>query len=80
MIRRINALVIPAISLALAVALACGAATGSAGSDDAPRGDAAPAFNFDAVAPDGNGEFVGTNISNDTRRGYVTVLYFSFVG
>ena len=80
MIRRLNTPVIAAITLALGVAIACGGATGSAGSDDAPRGDAAPAFNFDGVAPDGNGEFVGTNISNDTRRGYVTVLYFSFVG
>ena len=78
--RRINALVIPAITLALGAALACGGSTGSAGSDDAPRGDAAPAFNFDGVAPDGSGNFIGTNISNITRSGYVTVLYFSFVG
>lgn len=78
--RRINALVIPAVALALGVAIACGGGTGSPGIDDAPRGDAAPAFNFDGVAPAGNGEFASTNISNDTRRGYVTVLYFSFVG
>ncbi len=80
MIRRINALAIPAIALALGVAIACGGGTGSAGSDDAPRGDAAPSFNFDGVTPAGNGEFVGTTISNDTRGGYVTVLSFSFVG
>ena len=80
MIGRINALLIPAITLALGAAIACGGGTGSSGSGDAPRGDVAPAFDFDAVAPDGNGEFVGTNISNDTRSGYVTVLYFSFVG
>ncbi len=80
MIRRINALVIPGIALVLGVALACGGGTGSGGSDDAPRGAAAPAFNFDGVAPAGSGEFIGTNISNDTRGGYVTVLYFSFVG
>ena len=68
------------LALTVAAVIACGGGTGSTGSGNAPRGDAAPAFNFDGVAPDGNGEFVGTNISNDTRSGYVTVLYFSFVG
>ncbi len=73
-------LTIAALALTVATVIACGGGTGSSDSDDAPRGDAAPAFNFDGIAPDSNGEFIGTNISNDTRGGYVTVLYFSFVG
>ena len=68
-------LVVTALVLLISAAIACGSDPGSTNSIASTR--SAPEYNFTGVgvAPEG-----ALEISNASRAGQVTILYFSFVG